>query len=300
MATTAHCLYCFETLASSFENRPSLSLPEVQVLWDQYESTQYENSQEEEWDGIEDADPVEEAEAEEALSSTLKPAGVNRLMALSPCSGSSSSTPSSISTTSSSAALGDSSNSSSSSSFFSPGPQAQQKPAAALEEHPLFVTWNTISRSGNKSLRGCIGTFMAQEVDSGIKSYALTSAFEDTRFPPITIKELPTLEASVTLLTTFEPAPTPTSWTLGTHGLRISFPYHSKRYSATYLPDVPVEQGWTKEETLNSLMRKAGWSGRKDDWRKVGDLKVVRYQGRRVGVGYREWREWRDWVDEMR
>jgi AMME syndrome candidate gene 1 protein len=41
---------------------------------------------------------------------------------------------------------------------------------------PLFVTWNTISaRSGNKSLRGCIGTFEAQELEFGLKTYALTS-----------------------------------------------------------------------------------------------------------------------------
>jgi AMMECR1 domain-containing protein len=37
------------------------------------------------------------------------------------------------------------------------------------------VTWNTVSRSGNKSLRGCIGTFEAQELDEGLRNYALTS-----------------------------------------------------------------------------------------------------------------------------
>jgi AMMECR1 domain-containing protein len=60
---------------------------------------------------------------------------------------------------------------------------------------------------------------------------------------------------------------------------------------------VAKEQGWTKEETMVSLMRKAGWSGRKDDWRKV-ELHVVRYQGRQVRLRYTEWREWRDWVAE--
>jgi AMMECR1 domain-containing protein len=37
------------------------------------------------------------------------------------------------------------------------------------------VTWNTVTRSGDKRLRGCIGTFEAQELDEGLKSYALTS-----------------------------------------------------------------------------------------------------------------------------
>jgi hypothetical protein len=60
---------------------------------------------------------------------------------------------------------------------------------------------------------------------------------------------------------------------------------------------VASEQGWTKEEALVSLMRKAGWSGKKADWSKVA-LRVVRYQGKKVGLGWGEWRSWRDWVDE--
>ncbi len=102
----------------------------------------------------------------------------------------------------------------------------------------------------------------------------------------------------MTLLTDFETAPTPTSWTIGKHGLRISFTLTSRRYGATYLPDVPVDQGWTKEETLISLMRKAGWAGRKDEWRKVADLRVVRYQGKKVSLKYDEWMSWRRWAEK--
>lgn len=123
------------------------------------------------------------------------------------------------------------------------------------------------------------------------------SAFDDTRFSPISTRELPNLECAVTLLTDFEPAPFPLDWTIGTHGLRISFTYHGRRYGSTFLPNVAGEQGWTKEETVVSLMRKAGWSGRKEDWKKV-DLNVTRYQGKKVALGYEEWKEWRGWVDE--
>lgn len=125
------------------------------------------------------------------------------------------------------------------------------------------------------------------------------SAFDDTRFLPIALRELPSLECGVTLLTNFESTADPMDWELGKHGLRISFTYHSRRYGSTYLPDVAREQGWTKEETVISLMRKAGWSGRKEDWRKVADLNVIRYQGHQIRVEHREWREWRDWVDEQ-
>lgn len=97
----------------------------------------------------------------------------------------------------------------------------------------------------------------------------------------------------MTLLTDFEPAASAMDWTLGVHGLRISFVYHGKRMGATYLPDVAVEQEWTKEETVTSLMRKAGWTGRKEEWRKV-ELSVVRYKGTKATVS---WEEYRDLVD---
>ena len=110
------------------------------------------------------------------------------------------------------------------------------------------------------------------------------------------MSELPSLATAVTLLTNFTPALNPTDWELGTHGIRISFSHHGKRYGATYLPEVAVEQGWTKEQTIVSLMRKAGWVGRSADWRKVQDIRVVKYQGKKAGVSYREFREWRNWV----
>ncbi|OAG24436.1 hypothetical protein CC77DRAFT_927921 [Alternaria alternata] len=176
--------------------------------------------------------------------------------------------------------------------------QAEQAAlASASASHPLFVTWNTISRSGDKRLRGCIGTFEAQPLTKGLSDYALTAAFDDTRFSPITTRELPTLECAVTLLTDFEPVDDAMDWEIGKHGLRISFHEKGRRYGSTYLPDVASEQGWTKEEALVSLMRKAGWNGKKADWNKVS-LRVVRYQGKKVGLGWGEWRSWRDWVDE--
>ncbi|KAK3113273.1 hypothetical protein LTR53_009587 [Teratosphaeriaceae sp. CCFEE 6253] len=187
---------------------------------------------------------------------------------------------------------------SSRSSLFSLGRSGRESKA----EHPLFVTWNTVSRGGHKSLRGCIGTFEAQELEYGLRSYALTSAFEDVRFPPIPASALPTLSAQITLLTNFsQPTKDPLDWAIGTHGIRISFSVHGRRYGSTYLPDVAKEQGWTKEETLVSLMRKAGWSGSSRSWMATwrdGKGTLVRYEGKAVGLGYEEWDRWRDWVGQ--
>lgn len=47
--------------------------------------------------------------------------------------------------------------------------------AAPPPPRPLFVTWSKISRSGVRNLRGCIGTFDAQPLETGLRSYALTA-----------------------------------------------------------------------------------------------------------------------------
>lgn len=85
-------------------------------------------------------------------------------------------------------------------------------------------------------------------------------------------------------------------WDLGTHGLRISFVHQGRKLGATYLPDVAPEQGWSKEETIVSLMRKAGWTGSRRDWRGVADLKATRYQGDKASLDWDAYCEWRAWV----
>ncbi|KAG5513590.1 hypothetical protein PMAC_001022 [Pneumocystis sp. 'macacae'] len=143
---------------------------------------------------------------------------------------------------------------------------------------PLFVTWNIINSSGHRSLRGCIGTFKPQ----------LLKALNDNRFPPILKQEVPFLECCVTLLTNFEAIEDPLDWTIGLHGLQISFVYKNKYMSATYLPCVAEEQNWTKEETLNNLLIKAGVSVDVPDWKKV-NMKIIRYQGSKAECTYDEY-----------
>ncbi|KAJ9647185.1 hypothetical protein H2199_002172 [Coniosporium tulheliwenetii] len=293
MATLAHCAYCFEILSASIEKRQPLHLKQVEELWDKYNAPSDEDEAEHHDDDDDDEDEDEDMEEvpapEQRTTTSLRPAAISRLLAPSPRSSSSSSVPStassvSVNGTSSSAAT---SKSSSRSSFFSTLGR-RSKPTespSSYADYPLFVTWNTVSRSGHKLLRGCIGTFEGQKLDDGLRSYALTSA-----------SRTPSLECGVTLLHTFTPIASPLAWDIGIHGLRISFVYHSRRYGATYLPDVPKEQGWTKEETIVSLMRKAGWTGRREDWRKVGDLQVVTYMGKKVTIGYAEWRAWKQWT----
>ncbi|KAI1851304.1 hypothetical protein JX266_003379 [Neoarthrinium moseri] len=269
MASPEHCLYCFESLAAHLDGREALSLAEVEKLY-----AEYCNS--------DDADG-------DASNPSKLDAFKKRIPALQRLANSSSSSTSSPSSGSSMSLATDTPDTSTSSLATETDP---------ITESPLFVTWNTVSsRSGHTNLRGCIGTFEAQDLDEGLSSYALTSAIHDTRFRPISKRELPSLEVAVTLLTDFEDCDDAMDWELGKHGLRISFTERGRRYGSTYLPDVASEQGWTKEETLVSLMRKAGWTGSKDRWQDV-DLKVVRYQGKKDELRYPEFKAWRDWVDK--
>ncbi|KAF2294869.1 hypothetical protein GH714_025286 [Hevea brasiliensis] len=116
---------------------------------------------------------------------------------------------------------------------------------------------------GEPCLRGCIGTLEAQCLINGFRDYALTSALKDRRFPPIQPKELPSLECTVSVLTDYETANNYLDWEIGKHGLIIEFidPNNNIRRSATYLPEVAAHEGWTKVEAIDSLMRKAGYSG---------------------------------------
>ncbi|KAM0717464.1 hypothetical protein Q7P37_007316 [Cladosporium fusiforme] len=284
-----------------------MSLAQVEDLWESYQGGNGSKIEEDAGAGASQdhvaPEDEEMTDAETEPEEPKRPAAISRLLNRS--SGSAASSNSSLPSTrsSGSSSKGSATPASSKTSLSSRSSGLSSGRTRAREEYPLFVTWNTHSaRTGQKSLRGCIGTFAAQELESGLKSYAFTSAFEDSRFSPIPSSLLPQLSVHVTLLTNFS---TPTrdalDWTLGTHGIRISFTIQSRRYGATYLPSVAEEQGWTKEETIVSLMRKAGWNGSSSGWSKVwkdGKGELVRYEGKAVGLGYAEWKAWNEWVDK--
>jgi uncharacterized protein (TIGR00296 family) len=157
--------------------------------------------------------------------------------------------------------------------------------------HPLFVTWNTVLKNGDTSLRGCIGTFEPLDLEKGIKQYSLTAALEDPRFKPIRESELEKLECGVTVLYDFETVADPLDWEVGTHGVKAIFKYRNRRLTATFLPDVAVEQEWDKETTLIHLAQKAGIQ----DCFSYDDIKdsvqLTRYKGDKSKIAYLEYKD---------
>lgn len=296
MADASHAYYCFEVLAASYQQQPHPELESVTALYDQWQKELQETSKGEQ-DGViegETTDLVEERH--NAVNGQRQLPSISRLHDSTP-SDSSGSTPSSVSVNSSNTQL------TSTTSVDELAPTRSSR-LSAMESYPMFVTWNTLSRSGHKSLRGCIGTFEALPLERGLETYALTSAFEDTRFSPIPQHQVPKLACSLTLLADFEQCDGPLEWELGKHGIRISFSSRSRKYGATYLPYVATDQGWTKEETLESLMRKAGWESQyrsfnrnsAKPWEELRDFRVVRYTGLNAGATYSEWQDWQRWA----
>ncbi|XP_029815008.1 LOW QUALITY PROTEIN: AMME syndrome candidate gene 1 protein [Manacus vitellinus] len=166
------------------------------------------------------------------------------------------------------------------------GLPAPRSPAFTNDPYPLFVTWK-IGR--DKRLRGCIGTFSAMNLHSGLREYTLTSALKDSRFPPMTRDELPRLFCSVSLLTNFEDVCDYLDWEVGVHGIRIEFINEkgSKR-TATYLPEVAKEQGWDHIQTIDSLLRKGGYKAPiTNEFRKT--IKLTRYRSEKMTMSYTEY-----------
>lgn len=134
-------------------------------------------------------------------------------------------------------------------------PELHKFPATLHAERASFVT---LKRHGD--LRGCIGTLEAVDpLVIGVARNAYSAAFDDPRFPALTIEEYNSVEISLSLLTPAEPVEFSSESELlellvpGEDGLIIE---HGSR-RATFLPSV-WESLSTPAEFLAALKYKAG------------------------------------------
>ena len=151
------------------------------------------------------------------------------------------------------------------------------------QKFPVFVTW---TKGKEKNLRGCIGTFYSDDLEINLKNFALSAAFKDSRFPPINENEISSLNCGISLLINFEEAKNCYDWEVGKHGIQIYFEDHGQ-YSATFLPEVPIEHNMNKKTTLQNLIEKAGYNGRLKDIDKK--IKLRRYQSIKLFMTYEEY-----------
>ena len=116
----------------------------------------------------------------------------------------------------------------------------------------------------NGVLRGCIGRFISSEpLYNVVQESAISSAFEDPRFPPLTKNEYKNTDIEITVLGPLKKIKNINEIVLGKHGIYIK----KDNRAGTMLPQVAIENGWTVEEFLGFTSRdKAGigWDGWKD------------------------------------
>ncbi len=129
------------------------------------------------------------------------------------------------------------------------------------------ATFVTLHKHG--LLRGCIGSLQPEApLYQSVHENAERAALHDPRFPPVGPRDLPLLRVDVSILSPILPIAGPADFRIGEQGIILEKGFHR----AVYLPEVALEQGWTVEETLDSLSSKAGLPP--DAWRSGASFQV--------------------------
>ena len=104
-------------------------------------------------------------------------------------------------------------------------------------------------------LRGCIGNLTGvKPLFNTIREMALSSAFDDPRFMPLSPKELDEIDIEISVLSPLKKIKSIDEIKIGEHGILLKKGFRS----ATFLPQVAVEQKWGLKELLENVCYKAG------------------------------------------
>jgi AmmeMemoRadiSam system protein B/AmmeMemoRadiSam system protein A len=129
-------------------------------------------------------------------------------------------------------------------------PPYETNDLALVRRSAVFVTL----KQGSE-LRGCIGHTRADlPLYQVVQQMAVAAATEDPRFPPLTPDELAEVTVEISILSPFRRVTDVEQIGVGVHGLMIFKDGHQ----GLLLPQVPVEQGWDRDEFLANLCLKAG------------------------------------------
>ncbi len=107
----------------------------------------------------------------------------------------------------------------------------------------------------DRQLRGCIGYIESDKsLAEVVAEVATKAAFEDPRFPPLSLQEFSKTTLEVSILSPLHQVSSEEEIVVGTHGILLE---HG-RYRGLLLPQVATEYGWTKKQFLENTARKAG------------------------------------------
>ncbi len=108
----------------------------------------------------------------------------------------------------------------------------------------------------NEELRGCIGDLLPEApLYLSVQDNAVLAAVNDSRFKPMTLKDLPQVKFEISVLSLPEKIDSTEKIELSRHGVILQ----SGEHSGVFLPKVAAETGWSKEKFLGELCsQKAG------------------------------------------
>ena len=121
-----------------------------------------------------------------------------------------------------------------------------------------------VSLHKNKELRGCIGYIEGiQSLQTAVFEMAESAAFNDPRFEPVSIEEVPELEIEISVLSPLKEIKDIKEIKTGIHGIVIEKGF----CKGLLLPQVATEYNWDAETFLNHTCMKAGlpqdaWKGK--------------------------------------
>jgi AmmeMemoRadiSam system protein A len=127
-------------------------------------------------------------------------------------------------------------------------PLIKQLTPAMCEPSAAFVSLHQ-----QEELRGCIGTLAADRpLHETVAQLAVSAAFEDPRFPPISLAELAETEIEISRLSRLVRA-APEQICVERHGVYITL----GEQRGVFLPQVARRFGWDRNRLLEELCHKA-------------------------------------------
>tara|TARA_B100000427_G_scaffold279854_1_gene250202 strand:- start:16888 stop:17409 length:522 start_codon:yes stop_codon:yes gene_type:complete len=125
-----------------------------------------------------------------------------------------------------------------------------------------------ITLKKDNQLRGCIGQLISEKpLWKNVYDLAKKAAFSDYRFLSIQKEELGDIVIEISLLSALQPINSLEEIVIGKHGVQLVI----QEKTAVFLPQVAINQQWTRQELVEQLSEKAGLE--KNAWKR-GSLNI--------------------------
>ena len=159
-----------------------------------------------------------------------------------------------------------------------------------VEKEENYFSDNLKTKSGafvtlhkHGELRGCIGYVVGfKPLQDAIQDLAISAAFNDPRFPPLSRHEFEQIDLEISVLTPLERVDSIKEIQIGRDGLMIKRP----PFEGLLLPQVATEYNWDVETFLAHTCRKAGlppdaW---KDDETEIWKFSAIIFSEKEFGL----------------